>query len=113
MELAYQYAVDNGLVTEWTTPYISYYGQDYNCTLTDDMPARVATITGYTTIETNSYDGLMNAIVDVGPVGITVDASQWSSYEGGIFDGCNQVNPDLDHGVLLVGYGKSTYLLQL
>jgi cathepsin L len=110
MELAYQYAMDNGLVTEWTTPYISYDGKDFDCTLTDDTPARVATISGYTTVTTNSYDELMDAIVNVGPIGITVDASQWSSYSGGVFDGCNQDDPDLDHGVLLVGYGTDDEL---
>ena len=52
----------------------------------------------------NSYDSLMNAI-QVGPVSITVDASKWSTYSGGVFDGCNQDSPELDHGVLLVGYG--------
>jgi cathepsin L len=30
---------------------------------------------------------------------------QWSAYEEGIFDGCNQTNPDIDHAVQLVGYG--------
>jgi cathepsin L len=65
----------------------------------------VATITGYVTNPTNSYDDLMNSLVNEGPIAITVDASQWGSYAGGIFDGCNQENPDLDHAVLLVGYG--------
>eukprot|EP00615_Pteridomonas_danica_P010929 CAMPEP_0114340340 /NCGR_PEP_ID=MMETSP0101-20121206/8313_1 /TAXON_ID=38822 ORGANISM="Pteridomonas danica, Strain PT" /NCGR_SAMPLE_ID=MMETSP0101 /ASSEMBLY_ACC=CAM_ASM_000211 /LENGTH=370 /DNA_ID=CAMNT_0001473573 /DNA_START=100 /DNA_END=1212 /DNA_ORIENTATION=- len=110
MELAYQYAIDNGLVTEWTTPYISYYGEDFDCSLTADSPARVATITGYTTITSNSYDELMEAVATVGPIGLTVDASQWSGYSGGVFDGCNQENPDLDHGVLLVGYGTDSDL---
>jgi cathepsin L len=106
MELAYEYAMANGLTDEWTTPYTSYNGVDGNCTLTaDDTPVRVAGITGYTVTAQNSYDELLEAVATVGPVGITVDASQWSSYAGGVFDGCNQANPDLDHGVLLVGYG--------
>ena len=41
-----------------------------------------------------------------GPVAIVVDASEWHSYAGGIFDGCNQEHPDLNHGVVLVGYGE-------
>jgi cathepsin L len=43
-------------------------------------------------------------------VSITVDASQWSTYSGGVFDGCNQESPELDHGVLLVGYGTDADL---
>jgi cathepsin L len=78
--------------------------------LTADSPARVAAISGYNIITSNSYSELMDAIANVGPVGITVDASQWSSYSGGVFDGCNQENPDLDHGVLLVGYGTDDEL---
>ena len=53
----------------------------------------------------NSYESLLTAVATVGPVAITVDASQWSAYQGGVFDGCNQASPELDHGVLLVGYG--------
>jgi cathepsin L len=47
----------------------------------------------------NSYDDLMNHIANVGPMSISVDASNWSSYSSGIFNGCNQVNPDIDHAV--------------
>jgi cathepsin L len=47
----------------------------------------------------NSYDDLMNSIANIGPMSISVDASSWSSYAGGIFNGCNQVNPDIDHAV--------------
>jgi hypothetical protein len=35
---------------------------------------------------------------------VSVDASSWSSYQSGIFDGC-KTNPDLNHAVQLVGYG--------
>ncbi len=36
---------------------------------------------------------------------INVDASAWSAYETGVFNSCNQANPDIDHVVQLVGYG--------
>jgi len=105
MELAFEHAMENGLVTEWTTPYTSYNGVDGNCSLSADTPDRVAGITGYTITAQNSYSDLLEAVGTVGPVAITVDASAWSSYAGGVFDGCDQASPDLDHGVLLVGYG--------
>ena len=34
------------------------------------------------------------------------DASNWGAYKGGIFNGCNQAKPDIDHAVVLVGYGE-------
>jgi hypothetical protein len=30
---------------------------------------------------------------------INVDASSWHAYESGVFDGCNQTNPDINHVV--------------
>jgi len=48
----------------------------------------------------------MNAIATVGPIAISVDASSWGAYESGIFDGCNLASPDIDHAVVLVGYGE-------
>jgi cathepsin L len=66
----------------------------------------VATIDGYVVLPENNYTALMNAVATVGPVAISVDASAWAAYESGIFNGCNQVNPDMDHAVVLVGYGE-------
>jgi len=39
------------------------------------------------------------AIATVGPLTISVDASAWAAYESGVFDGCNQTNPDINHAV--------------
>jgi hypothetical protein len=47
MELAFDYAIENGLTTEWTTPYTSYNGADGECTLTENTPLRAGGITGY------------------------------------------------------------------
>jgi cathepsin L len=49
---------------------------------------------------------LLNAIANIGPISISVDASTFHAYNGGIFNGCNQVNPDINHAVVLVGYGS-------
>ena len=47
----------------------------------------------------------MRALVEKGPVAISVAATPWQSYTAGIFDGCE---PDsvIDHAVVLVGYGN-------
>ena len=52
MELLFQHAVDNGIATEWTYPYTSYYGDSGNCSAS---LSSVATISGYTMIESNNY----------------------------------------------------------
>ena len=48
----------------------------------------------------------MNAVATIGPIAISVDASEWHSYNGGVFNGCNQTNPDVNHVTVLVGYGS-------
>lgn len=105
-ELAFDYlAGSSGIVQEYQVGYSAYYGDNSACGLTDST-VPVATIEGYVKLPENNYTALMNAVAQVGPVAIVVDASEWHSYESGIFNGCNQENPDLNHGVVLVGYGQ-------
>lgn len=65
-------------------------------------------LAGYTTLPTNQYKPLLKAAL-TGPVAISVDASAWSSYLGGIFDECggNKL-ATINHAVVLFGYGKSS-----
>ena len=105
-EIAFEYATNSiGLLQEFQYPYLSYYGKDFDCAMPESQAA-VATINGYVQLPANNYTALMNAIATVGPVAISVDASAWSPYSSGVFSGCNQVNPDIDHAVVLVGYGE-------
>lgn len=76
-----------------------------SCRFNASSTPPVAQISGYTKLPTNKYAPLMEAVATKGPIAVTVDASAWSSYESGVFDGCNQASPDLDHAVQLVGYG--------
>jgi len=103
-QVAYDSIVQmGGIETEWTNPYISYEGKDFNCTFHKSRAA--VRISGYTQLAHNEYAPLMEAVATKGPIAISVDASAWSFYESGIFDGCNQATPDVDHAVQLVGYG--------
>jgi len=105
-ELAFEYVTSSaGVYQEFQYGYNGYMGVDSACSL-PATGAPVATINGYVRLPENNYTALMNAIATVGPIAITVDASNWHAYESGVFSGCNQVNPDLDHGVVLVGYGS-------
>jgi len=99
-ELAFEYVKAKGIATEATWPYRGTNG------VCDETHKKVAKVSGFIKVEENSYQGLMNAI-QLGPVSISVDASSWSSYGGGIFDGCSHTKLDIDHAVQLVGYGTS------
>ncbi len=58
-------------------------------------------------LKENDHDELMDAVANKGPISISVDASDWSDYEIGIFDGCDyKQNMDVNHAVVLVGYGS-------
>mmetsp|Transcript_8987 Transcript_8987/g.13508 ORF Transcript_8987/g.13508 Transcript_8987/m.13508 type:complete len:369 (-) Transcript_8987:140-1246(-) len=104
-ELGFDYVASSGILEEYQLGYSAYSGQDSPCGFsTETVP--VATITGYTKLEENNYLALMNAVAQKGPVAVVVDASEWHSYDSGIFNGCNQKSPDLNHGVVLVGYGE-------
>ncbi len=107
-ELAFEYVSDSntvGLFQEYQYSYASYYGQEPACAIPTGTSPK-AKVQGYVQLPANDYNAVMNAVATVGPVAIAVDASAWSAYKGGIFNGCNQANPDIDHGVVLVGYGE-------
>jgi cathepsin L len=97
-----------GLTSEWKYPYTSWYGNDYACLYTEaKMGPPVAQVVGYNVLPPNNYRAVLEAVAFIGPLAISVDASQWHLYESGVFDGCNVTNPDIDHGVQLVGYGTT------
>jgi len=105
-ELAYEQIIKNGgLSSEWTYPYVSYPGINFN---TCKPITSFAQIQSYTVLPSNQYQPVMNALATVGPLAVNVDASSWSNYESGVFDGCNQTHPDIDHVVQLVGYGTDS-----
>jgi len=107
-ELAYANLIQmDGIATEWTYPYTSYFGQNNQCHV---VFSPFAVLKNYTGLPTNQYAPIMQAIATVGPLAVAVDASSWGEYESGVFNGCNQTNPDLDHAVQLVGYGTDPKL---
>jgi len=110
-ELAMQQIMKNkGLSSEWVYPYTSYMGNNYNCQFNGSTPMPAVNIKGYTVLPSNMYNPVLTAVANMGPLAITVDAATWSLYETGVFDGCNQQSPDLDHAVQLVGYGTDAKL---
>eukprot|EP00041_Stephanoeca_diplocostata_P009384 m.144599 g.144599 ORF g.144599 m.144599 type:complete len:378 (-) comp17716_c0_seq1:16-1149(-) len=115
-ELAYtRLKQTGGIPSEWTYPYLSGTGNASKChglPLSPEQPhsgsiLAAAKVTGYAATVTNSYESVMDALYTKGPLAISVDAGAWHDYETGVFDGGNSTNPDLDHLVQLVGWGKT------
>ena len=97
-----------GLSGEWQYPYLSYTGKDEKCAFQPGMIQSMSSFRGkiaYNELPINDAQSLMAAVAALGPVAISVDASEWHLYKGGVFDQCNQDKPDIDHAVVLVGYG--------
>ena len=74
------------------------------CPATEDLQVK-AGISGYIKLEENNAADVMAALATVGPLAVNVDASNWHNYESGVYDGCSYEEMDIDHVVVLVGYG--------
>lgn len=94
-----------GLSSEWTYPYTSWSGNNYQCQSATSAFSPVATLSDYVVLPSNQYDPVITSLATTGPLSVALDASAWSSYEYGVFNNCNNTYPDIDHGVQLVGYG--------
>lgn len=54
----------------------------------------------------NKYEPLMRALVEFGPVSVSVASNEWLSYKNGIFDECSR-HATLGHAVVLMAYGQA------
>jgi len=98
-----------GLTTEWRYAYYSYFGLNQTCMFNGNTPP-YAKVSRYVDLPVNEYTPVLQAISTVGPLAISVDASTWHDYESGVFNGCDNSHPDLDHAVQLVGIGTDPTL---
>jgi C1A family cysteine protease len=98
------YAAGNGPCTEEAYPYTSGSGTTGTCKGKAHCSA-AAKVTGHKDVETEAQ---LMAAVDIGPVSIAVEAdkSVFQSYSRGVIDS-KACGKQLDHGILLVGYGTS------
>jgi len=98
---AYEYVISaGGINTEKAYPY---EGVDGTCRF---KPANNgAKISNWTFVSTNEAQ-IQAYLVANGPLSIAVDAVEWQFYFGGVF--YLPCGSDLDHAVLLVGYGVET-----
>ena len=104
MDYAFQYVIDNkGLTTDKAYPYTAT-GPN-NC-VAKGLPV-AATVSGFKDVPTNSQVALMTAVVQQ-PVAVAIEAdeSAFQLYASGVLT--KPCGTNLDHGVLLVGYGTDT-----
>ena len=100
---AFEYVIKNGGIdTEASYPYRA---QDEKCRFS---AANVgATCKNYTMVPEDNENALTDAIANVGPISVCIDASHpsFQTYSSGVYyePDCSQI--DLDHAVLAVGYG--------
>jgi len=103
MDSAFQYAMANGLCTEAAYPYTAKNGICKSSSCTVSPYTKLAN--GYADVVPANEDTL-GADNDMEPISIAIEADQsgFQLYTSGVFSGtCGQ---NLDHGVLLVGYGS-------
>jgi len=100
MDNAFGYVKSHGIASEAAYPYTSGSGTRGTCK-TSATP--VVTITGH--VDVPNEDALKQALA-LQPVSVAIEADKpvFQSYVGGVLDkpGCGT---NLDHGVLVVGYG--------
>jgi C1A family cysteine protease len=97
MDYGFEYVIRNGITTE---DKYSYTGRDGTCKAFSPQ----ASLSSYTDVKEGDEDDLLKA-VNVGPVSVAIEADKWAFqfYRSGVFT--KNCGTNLDHGVLLVGYG--------
>lgn len=105
MDNAFRYIKANGGIdTEQSYPYD---GEEEQCHYN---PGNIgATDKGFVDIKPGDEDALKAAVATVGPVSVAIDASHptFQFYNHGVYDEAQCDSQNLDHGVLVVGYGTS------
>ena len=75
-----------------------------------DPAKKAASISSWVEITSGDESEMEDAVANIGPVAIAIDASKFSFqlYSSGVYDEPRCLNGyyDLDHGVLAVGYGS-------
>jgi len=126
-ELAFDYVLENGLVDDEAFPYteLDAIPQTPDCPSKMKAPkgSRIGLedakdfglqkvgnnfgMTGWERLPQNKLEPLMRALVEKGPVAVSVAASEmWSFYERGIMDDCVK-DAVVNHAVTMIGYGSA------
>ncbi|CAH1391958.1 unnamed protein product [Nezara viridula] len=104
-QAAYSYLLDvRGLEREDAYPYEA---KNRSCRYNKDKVVPGTKVEAYTNIKANNDYDLKAAVGTVGPISVAINANNnhFFFYGGGVFDG-DTCKPEVDHEVLLVGYGS-------
>ncbi|KAI5067122.1 hypothetical protein GOP47_0017650 [Adiantum capillus-veneris] len=108
MDPAFEWVIKNrGINTENGYPYVSGNGRSAVCSLWKMMKKAVS-INSYVDVTPQDENSLMCAVAQQ-PVSVAINAGvlDFQLYAGGVFNGTCSDNPDdVDHAVLVVGYGS-------
>ncbi|XP_023218488.1 cathepsin L1-like [Centruroides sculpturatus] len=105
MDNAFEYVkVNKGIDTEDSYPY-----EAMNDKCRFKRSSIGATCTGYVDVKSGDEEALKQAVATIGPISVSIDASadSFASYSGGVYSSYICSSTDLDHGVLVVGYGTT------
>jgi C1A family cysteine protease len=102
MDYAFAFYEKTSVATEVSYPYT---GRDGSCKSSYSTAIPQGGVTGYKDI--NSETNLLDAVTNVGPISVAIEADQSSfqNYGSGVLTG--SCGKNLDHGVLAVGFGTS------
>merc|ERR1712216_1062487 len=106
MDNAFKFVMKNGgICSEDDYPYTSGSGTTGSC---KTSCSSVMTISGYTDVKSGDEDALKDAVAQQ-PVSVAIEAdkSVFQQYKGGVLDSPS-CGKQLDHGVLIVGYGTDS-----
>jgi hypothetical protein len=110
MDYGFKYMIDSQKGQDDTEASYGYTGTDGKCNF-KSSDAGGATVTSFTDV--TDEKSLLDAVSNVGPISVGVDASLgWQLYFGGVVDplplvGCKSDPNKMDHGVAVVGYGSA------
>lgn len=102
-EQALEYAKSNGLVTEEIYPQTD---QQNSLCKVNQGPYKIQS---YQFLPYRNSTSLLHAVINQ-PISVSVDASSWQFYAGGLFMDCTE--SELNHAVLLVGYTKEYWIVK-
>ncbi|GIX79291.1 cathepsin L [Caerostris extrusa] len=105
MDQAFAYIQENhGIDTEESYPYKAKQGRCHY-----KKQNRGATDTGFVDVPSGDETKLMQAVATMGPLSVAIDASHESFqfYSKGVYNEPECSSQELDHGVLVVGYGTT------
>ncbi|BFZ16153.1 hypothetical protein BsWGS_19192 [Bradybaena similaris] len=105
MDNAFKYIIHNkGIDTEASYPYKP---EEEKCKFTRASVG--ATISSYKDVLSGSEDALQSAVAEIGPVSVAIEVlDSFTLYAGGVYDDSTCSSKDLDHAVLVVGYGSES-----